>query len=65
VLLPAAGAVLAAATPSTLDEDIGYKTGWSGGKAKGETDTAEIQKKQKRKVRKKNQMTTLIGNKRQ
>jgi hypothetical protein len=49
VLLPAAGAVHAAATSSTPDADWLYTTGWSGGKVTGETDTAETTKEKETK----------------
>jgi hypothetical protein len=60
VLLPTlAGAVHAAATPLLISMQIGFNgcrlasTGWSGGKAKGETKIAETTKetKSRRKMR--------------
>ena len=64
VLLPAAGAVHAAATSSTLDADWLQRAG-AAAKRQAKPTQRRQQKKPKRKVKQKIQMTALIGSKRQ
>jgi hypothetical protein len=62
VLLPTAGAVHAAATSSTLDEDW---LQWARAAAKRRAKPKQREQQKKQEVRKTNQMTALIGKKRQ